>query len=100
MGQKKCDVIVLNAEASYGNDPVPLYNAGEGSIGCVLELEALAQIQLSKAVFENRMPADSGQCSYFGLQLINCAYKYTMSAQSGDAYYVSTMIAIGQSTRG
>ena len=100
MALKKCDAIVLNAEATYGNDPVPLYNAGEGKIGCVLELEALAQIQLSRAVFEARIPADAATCSYFGLQLTNCAFKYTMSAQSGDAYYVSTMIAVGQSTRG
>jgi hypothetical protein len=91
-----CEGIVISAQAEYGNDPVPLFEAGKGKISCVLELEAMATIQLSKATFESRLPEETGCFSYFGLTLKNCAIKHSISAQSGDAYYVSTLVATGQ----
>ena len=91
-----CEGIVISAQVEYGNDPVPLFEAGKGVISCVLELEAMATIQVSKATFENRLPEESGCFSYFGLSLKNCAIKYSLSAQSGDAYFVSSLTAIGQ----
>jgi len=93
---KSCEGIVISAQVEYGNDPVPLFEAGKGKISCVLELEAMATIQVSKATFESRLPEESGCFSYFGLTLKNCAIKYSMSAQSGDAYFVSTLVATGQ----
>lgn len=92
-----CEGIVISAQAEYGNDPVPLFEAGKGKISCVLELESMATIQVSKATFEDRIPDEAGGCfSYFKLTLKNCAIKYSMSAQSGDAYFVSTLVATGQ----
>jgi hypothetical protein len=94
---KSCEGIVISANAEYGNDPVPLFEAGKGKITCVLELEAMATIQLSKATFESRIPDGGEGCfSYFGLTLKNCAIKHSITAQSGDAYFVSTLVATGQ----
>ena len=59
-------------------------------------MEAMATIQLSKATFENRIPEQANCLTYFGLALKNCAIKYSMTAQSGQAYFVSTMTAVGR----
>lgn len=91
-----CEGIIISANAEYGNDPVPLFEAGKGKISCVVELEAMATIQVSKATFEERLPTDNGAASFGGLTLKNTVYKYSISAQSGDAYFVSTMTAVGQ----
>lgn len=91
-----CEGIVISAQVEYGNDPVPLFEAGKGKISCVLELEAMATIQISKATFTERVPQSSGCLTYGGVKLKNCAIKYSLTAQSGEAYFVASMTAVGQ----
>lgn len=91
-----CQGVVISGSASYGNDPVPLYSAGESKIACVIELEALGQIQVSKATFSNQIGSGGGQASFGGLSLQDTINKYSITAQSGQAYYVDTLTSIGR----
>ncbi len=90
-----CQGVVISGSASYGNDPVPLYSAGESKIACVIELEALGQIQVSKATFSNQI-SSGGTASFGGLSLTDAINKYSLTAQSGQAYYVDTLTSIGK----
>jgi hypothetical protein len=93
--QNACAGIMINGNASYGNDPQPLFEAGQKNMACVIEIEALAQLQLSHTVidqhFENKKVATWG-----GLTIKDPIYKYNVTASSGQAYYVETMIAMGR----
>ena len=93
----KCNAIVISAQAEYGNEPVPLFSAGTGKLECVLEVEALATIQLSKAVFSERiLENQTPDVSYGGLTIKDAVVKYSLTAQSGDAYFVSSATAVGR----
>ena len=93
-----CQGVVISGSASYGNDPVPLYSAGESRIACVIELEALGQIQVSKATFSNQIGGGGGQANFGGLSLQDTINKYSITAQSGQAYYVDTLTSIGRAS--
>jgi hypothetical protein len=96
MAKGACQGVVISGSASYGNDPVPLYSAGESKIACVVELEALGQIQVSKATFSNQIGGGGGQAVFGGLTLTDVINKYQLQAQSGQAYYVDTLISTGR----
>jgi len=87
--------VLISGSATYGNDPIPLYQAGEKTIACVIELEALAQIQVSSAVFTNRIGSSGQSASFGGVTIADPVLKYSLTAQSGTAYYVDTLTAIG-----
>ena len=91
-----CQGVVISGSASYGNDPVPLYSAGESKISCVIELEALGQIQVSKATFSNQIGGGAGSANFGGMTLTDAINKYSLTAQSGQAYYVDTLTSIGK----
>lgn len=94
-----CTGITISAQASYGNQGTPLYEAGEKNISCVVEMEQLGQIQISKAVFSTSPGEQTKQCSYRGVNLSDCIYGYQVSASSGQAYFVETMTAQGKSNQ-
>jgi hypothetical protein len=91
----KCKGVVISGSASYGNDPVPLYEAGKSKIACVLEIEALGQIQVSNVVTDGLIQ-EGNTTSFGGVTLTNTVNKYSITAQSGQAYYVNTVIVTGQ----
>jgi len=90
-----CSGIVISGSASYGNDPVPLYEAGQSKISCVIELEALGQIQVSRASFNGSI-GSSGTATFGGVTIADGIKKYNITAQSGQAYFVDTLIVIGK----
>lgn len=90
-----CSGVVISGSASYGNDPVPLYEAGQSKISCVIELEALGQIQVSRASFTGNIGA-TGDCAFGGVSISDGVKKYNITAQSGQAYFVDTLICIGK----
>lgn len=90
-----CQGIVINGSASYGNDPVPLYEAGHSKISCVIELEALGQIQVSRATFDNTI-STTGDTTFGGVTINDGVKKYSITASSGQAYFVDTLICIGK----
>lgn len=94
----ECTGITISAQASYGNQGTPLYEAGEKTIRCVVEMEQLGQIQISKAVFSSTVGEKLTECSYRGVNLIDCIFGYQVSASSGQAYFVETMTAQGRTT--
>ena len=96
MAEEKCKAVTISGSASAGKDPTPLYEAGKDNISCVIGIEALAQIQISKAVFEQKVLKDT-DASFGGIKIEKPIYKYSITAQSGQAYYVSTMSAFGTS---
>lgn len=90
-----CTGVTINGSASYGNDPVPLFEAGKSNISCVLEIEALGQIQVSQAVMDGTI--NEGMSATFGgVTLESPILKYQISASSGQAYFVSTLTAVGR----
>ena len=92
----KCkNAIVISAQVSYGNDPVPLFHAGTGKLACVREVDALATIQISKAVFTEKILESGTNVSYGGTTINDAVVKYSLTAQSGDAYFVSSATAVG-----
>ena len=90
-----CQGVTINGSASYGNDPVPLFEAGKSTIACVLEIEALGQIQVSKAVLTGAID-EGASASFGGVTLDSPIMKYSITASSGQAYFVSTLTAIGK----
>lgn len=91
-----CQGVTISGNASYGNDPVPLYEAGKKNIACVIELEALGQIQVSRATFDNNVGTATGDCTFGGVTITNGIKKYNITAQSGQAYFVDTLICVGR----
>jgi len=87
--------VTINGTASYGNDPVPLFEAGDKEMACVLEIEALGQIQVSKAVVDGKIDT-TAKATFGGVTLTDPIYKYAITASSGTAYYVSTITALGR----
>ncbi len=85
-----CGVIV-GANGQCGPDAVPLYQAGEPTIACIIEMEALGQLTISKS---------SGDCgggvSYGCVTIGDAVIKKGVQAQSGQAYVVGQSIAIGR----
>ncbi len=90
-----CQGVTINGSASYGKDPVPLFEAGSPNMACVLEIDALGQIQVSTAVLTAQF--SGGQASFANLQLLESVTKYSVTASSGQAYFVSTLTTIGRS---
>lgn len=88
--------VLISGSVTYGDDPIPLYEAGQKDIACVIPLEALAQIQVSSAVFQNQIKSSGQAASFGGVTIADPIYKYSFTAQSGTAYYVDTLTAIGQ----
>ena len=97
MADHECaEVITINGSASYGDDPVPLFEAGEARMACVLQIEALGQIMVSSALTKSKEVYTGGDATFGGVKLMKAIIKYQISASSGQAYYVSTMTAIGR----
>jgi hypothetical protein len=95
MANNTCSGVVISGSATVGNDPVPLFEAGASTMACVLQIEALGQIQVSKAIMDNRIEK-TGDATFGGLTLKDAVTKYTLQAQSGQAYYVSTLVTMGR----
>lgn len=96
MANNSCHGVLISGSASYGNDPVPLYEAGTKDIKCVIPLEALGQIQVSRAVTSGVITSGGGDSSFGGVTLSPSVKKFSITAQSGQAYFVDTLTIIGQ----
>ena len=93
--KEACAGVMINGSASYGNDPQPLFEAGKKNMACVIEIEALAQLQLSHTVIDQKFD-NKEIATWGGLTIKDAIYKYNVTASSGQAYYVETMIAMGR----
>lgn len=87
-----CAAVVISANGQCGEDAVPLYEAGSPEIACVIALEALGQLTVSKS---------SGDCggsggSYGCVSIGEGATKVGVQAQSGQAYIVGQSIHVGK----
>ncbi len=96
MAEEACKGITISGSASYGYDPVPLYEAGKKKMACVLKLEALGQIQVSRVSFTSTVGGGGGATSFGGFTLSEAVNKYSITAQSGQAYFVDTLTSIGR----
>lgn len=98
----KCDsggsinAITISARASHGDSPTTLYTAGSQSIACVIPLEQLGNIELQYAIFSAKIPEKETQMSYGELSLIDPIVTRSISAQSGQAYFVAGLSAQGR----
>ena len=97
----KCaNAVIIGYNISYGNDPQPLYAAGSSKIECVVEMEALAQASIQKAIFKEDQfdESQNGAISVTApsLTLTNAVTKFNYSASSGQAYVVEQMEIVGK----
>jgi len=90
-----CNGVTISGSATHGDDPSPLYEAGSADISCVIRIEALAQIQVSKTVL-NGQSGGWKDATFGGVTISDPIFKYTITAQSGQAYYVDTISAFGK----
>jgi len=88
--------IIISGSASFGNDPVPLWEAGQSDISCVVEQEALGQISVQRASFSGGIITSPGEASFGGVTIDNPIIKRDVSAQSGTAYFVSGATFVGK----
>ena len=83
--------VVISANGQCGEDAVPLYEAGSPKIECIIKMEALGQLTVSKS---------SGQCngggSYGCVTITDAAIKKGVQAQSGQAYIVGQSTHVGR----
>jgi len=89
-----CDV-VLSASGQCGPDAVPLYEAGENKIKCVIAMEAMGQLSISKA---SKVPGESAPttASYGAVTMLDYVIKKGVQAQSGQAYIVDSYTLLGR----
>ena len=94
--------VLIGFNVSYGNDPQPLYEAGKKDIACVIELEALAQVSVQRALFKDDQVASSKGSETLAIvpsfHLDYAILKYNYSASSGQAYVVENLTIIGKKT--
>jgi len=83
--------VVVGANGQCGPDAVPLYEAGSPDIACIIQMEALGQLTVSRS---------SGECggggSYGCVSIGEGVVKKGVQAQSGQAYIVGQAIHIGR----
>jgi hypothetical protein len=56
----------------------------------------MAQIQISRTIIDGNIE-EKKDTSFKGVTITKPVYKYSISAQSGQAYLVNTLTAIGKS---
>ena len=99
-GSPVCDVI-LSANGQCGPDAVPLYEAGKNSIECVIAMEAMGQLTISKAAqHPGGAHCGAAKASYGCVTMTNYVVKKGVQAQSGQAYVVDQVTLIGQCEQG
>ena len=95
-----CDAVIISYNVSYGNDPQPLYEAGTSSISCVVEMEAMAQVAIQKAIFSDAQAGEDLSnvelARVPALTLDSAVVKYNFSASSGQAYVVESLTVVGK----
>lgn len=92
-----CTSVAISIDASAGDDPVPLFQAGEKEMKCVIAIEALGQINVSNAVFsKSDAGADTADITYGGISIANPIIKKSFSGQSGTPYFVSGRTYMGR----
>ncbi len=87
--------VVVGANGQCGPDAVPLYEAGSPSISCIIEMEALGQLTVSRASVSGGGGCDGGG-SYGCVIISEGVVKKGVQAQSGQAYIVGQAIHIGR----
>jgi hypothetical protein len=97
---KACNSVIIGYNVSYGNDPQPLYEAGQAHISCVVELEAMAQISIQKAIFKDEQVTENlsvvNLAKVPSMTIDNAIIKYSYSASSGQAYVVENLTILGR----
>ena len=83
--------VIIGVNGQCGDDPTPLYEAGSKNIACVIAMEALGQLNISRS---------SGDCRAEGtfgcITIKDGVVKRGIQAQSGQAYIVSQITHIGR----
>jgi hypothetical protein len=92
MADAACNVVV-SANGNCGPDAVPLYQAGETEIACIIEMEALGQLSVSRSSGDS---CGEGAASYGCVTITGGVVKKGVQAQSGQAYIVGQTIHIGR----
>jgi hypothetical protein len=88
--------VIVGANGQCGPDAVPLYEAGVPKISCVIEMEALGQLTVSRASTGGGANCGGGGAGYKCLNLYGGVVKKGIQAQSGQAYIVGQSIHIGR----
>jgi len=95
-----CNAVIVGFNISYGNDAQPIYEAGQKNISCVVEIEAMAQVSIQKALFkEGQYTTEVSAINLAkvpSLTLQDAVVKYGYSASSGQAYVVEDLTIIGR----
>jgi len=97
---KACNSVIISYNVSYGNDPQPIYEAGQANISCVVEIESMAQVSIQKAIFKDGQAASDISSIKLAkvpnITLDSAVIKYGYSASSGQAYIVEDMTIVGK----
>lgn len=97
---KTCNSVIIGFNVMHGNDPQPIYQAGEANISCVVEIEALAQVSIQKALFEEgQYTSDASSFALAkvpALTIDSAVVKYGYQASSGQAYVVEDLTIVGK----
>lgn len=92
-----CSGVVIGANGQCGKDAVPLYQAGSPTITCIIQMEALGQLTVSRASTSGGGDGDcTGGGSYGCVTIGEGVVKKGVQAQSGQAYIVGQAIHIGR----
>ena len=95
-----CNSVIISYNVSYGNDPQPIYEAGQANISCVVEIEAMAQVSIQKALFKDGQAVSDISAVKLAkvpnITLNSAVVKYGYSASSGQAYVVEDITIVGK----
>lgn len=91
-----CSGVVVGANGQCGPDAVPLYEAGSPDISCIISMEALGQLTVSRASVGGGGGGCGGGGSYGCVTIGEGVVKKGVQAQSGQAYIVGQAIHIGR----
>jgi len=104
--QRGCTTAVtIGASTQFGDDPVPIFTAGENKMHCVMSVESLATIDIQQAVFNGSTNVTSS-ATYKDLRIDNPIVKESWQDSSGTPYstagrtYTGKGVKTGQSNAG
>ena len=95
----QCNGVIIGYNTLFGNDAQPLYAAGSPDIACVIEIEAMAQANIQKAIFGSAAAANTTDVELAnipGASIENPIVKQGYSASSGQAYIVHNLTYVGK----
>jgi len=89
------EAITISVSTQSGDDPVPLFAAGDARMSCVVGIESLATIDIQQAVFSNTS-TNTGTATYGNLTISDPIVKESMQASSGTPYFTAGKTFVGR----